>query len=126
MNVTFSNPRLVAEFSDWPMGGNKRGRCVFQVEHDNRGWRVSRTTTGKPKYTTYSGQACIVDASNGRTYILEMAKIYGFITIRRSDFMDAGSDIGRERGSVFEDREPELFAELHAIIRKSGVTNDLD
>ena len=40
--------RLLATFDDWPSGG-KRVRCAFAVErHAKRGWRVSRTTTGKP------------------------------------------------------------------------------
>jgi len=123
MQVTFSNPRLRAEFLDWPLGGSKRGWCMFQVERDPSGkaqWRVSRTTTGKPKFTTWSGQACIVDGSNGRTYILQVAKIYGFVKIMRSDFLDASSDIGRNTASVFEDHEPELHKELMALIVQGG------
>lgn len=90
--TTFSNPRLVAEFQDWPLGGNKRGYCKFWVEFDKkRGYRVGRQTTGKPKFTTYGGQACLVDGSDGRTYVLIVASLYDFITIKRSDFLDYAS-----------------------------------
>jgi hypothetical protein len=85
MMITFSNPRQFARIEDWPYGGNKRGPCVFQVEsHPKRGQRVSRTTTGKPKYTTYADQgACIVDGSNGKTYILLAGR--GSVSIFQSD-----------------------------------------
>jgi hypothetical protein len=111
--MKFSNPRLRAEFDDWPLGGNKRGKCVFQIEHDQkRGWRVTRTTTGKPKVRTYGGQAAIVDCDNGRTYILQFARIYDFITIIRSDFFD--------EAGVFPESQPELHKELSALILQGG------
>lgn len=93
--ITFSNARTNATFNDWPLGGNKRGTCTFTVEIDpKRGHRIARQTSGKPKRGTYSHRACIVDGSNGRTYLLsDTGPSYGgFISIRRSDFMDAGSD----------------------------------
>ena len=121
--VTFSNPRLRAEFDDWPLGGSRRGRCVFQVEqHPKRGYRVARTTTGKPKFTTYHGPTAIVDGSNGRTYILCRADPYGFITIYRSDFFCAPKDeIGRDH-AVFPDKEPDVFRELMALIVAANPT----
>lgn len=113
MSITYSNPRMHAEFNDWPLGGSKRGRCVFNIEYaPKRGFRVTRTTTGKPKVKTYGGQACIVDGSDGRTYILQKAPMqYGFITISRSDFMD--------EGTVWPDGNPESYAELDALIREA-------
>jgi hypothetical protein len=119
--LTFSNPRLKAEFTDWPLGGSKRGACVFLVHRDKKGYRVSRTTTGKPKFTTYNGQACIVDGSNGRTYILQIAALYGFIKVMRSDFMDATGDMGIN-ASVFE-ADAELHKELTALIVAGGAWN---
>src|SRR5689334_15722734 len=88
---TFSNPRLTATFTDWPLGGDKRGQCVFKVESGSRGIRVSRVTTGKPKYSIYGGKAAIVDGDDGKTYILHLTlPVYGpFIKIMRHDFMDA-------------------------------------
>lgn len=69
--MKFSNPRMTAEFTDWPLGGDRRGTCVFVVEsHPKKGQRIARTTTGKPKYTTYAQQARIVDGDDGRTYLL--------------------------------------------------------
>ena len=90
--LTFSNPRLRAEFTDWPLGGSKRGKCVFHTERkDKKGDRVGRTTTGKTKYSTYGGPVSLVDGSNGRTYILQKSPpIYGHsIGVSRSDFMNA-------------------------------------
>lgn len=123
--ITFSNPRTVAEFPDWPMGGNKRGPCKFWVEwHAKRGWRVGRQTTGKPKFHTYSGQAAIVDGSDGRTYILQVAAGYGFIKVSRSDFMDASgwrsSDPTKQDSAVFNENDPELYAELLKLIVAAG------
>jgi len=96
--ITFSNPRLTATFEDWPLGGNKRGKCTFTAEHrPNKGWRVSRVTTGKPKTTTYCQKLAIVDGSNGKTYILE-ATPYNMIGIVRSDFMSATrEELGEEK-----------------------------
>ncbi len=119
MKVTFTNPRLRAEFDDWPSGG-KRVRCVFEVErHAKRGWRFSRTTTGKPKTSTFSGQAAIVDGSDGRTYLLQISHAYGFVMIKRSDFLDATGEIGRQ-ASVFQGSDPELHKELCELIFKAG------
>lgn len=101
MKITFSNPSLQAHFDDWPAGG-KRVQCEFKVHRDKRGWRVSRKTTNtagiwcKPKLTTYSGPVCIVDGSDGRTYLLEKMKIYEGIEIRRSDFMVSDAELGRD------------------------------
>lgn len=84
--MTFSNPRLYAEFSDWPLGGNKRGVCVFSVEYrKGKGWRVLRTTTGKPKVHTYGGKLAIVDGSDGRTYVLQEAGSFDAVAIIQSD-----------------------------------------
>ena len=118
MNITFSNPRLRAEFADWPSGG-RRVPCVFQVERKAGKWRVSRTTTGKSKTTTYGGAVCIVDGSDGKTYILQDS-VYGFINIRRFDFLDASVvELGR-RGVVTTQEDPVLHAELTKLIADGG------
>ena len=123
--ITFSNPRLVATFDDWP-SGSARVKCEFVVRRHKQGWRVSRRTTDKngqwckPKLTTFSGQAAIVDGSNGRTYILEVAKNYGFVTVRRSDFMNATKDELGFDASVFDSSNPELLKELLAVILAGG------
>lgn len=114
MPVTFSNPRLRAEFGDWPLGGSKRGRCVFQVERSKKGWRVGRTTTGNPKYTTFHGFTAIVDGSDGRTYILASAKDFDFVQVYRSDFFCA-DQLGRDH-SIFKSSEPEYYQELHKML----------
>lgn len=95
--LTFSNPRLIAEFSDWPSGG-QRVNCVFRIEEKkNKGVRCSRMTTNKsggwcnPKFTTYNYQMRIVDGSDGRTYIVANAFPYQMVKIIRSDFFDEGT-----------------------------------
>lgn len=114
MPLTYTNPRTGAEFNDWPLGGSRRGYCKFHVEkHNKRGWRVGRTTTGKTKYHTYGGPACIVDGSDGRTYVLQHSGVYDAISIARSDFMNS------EEGTVFKDSNPERFAELLEIIKST-------
>ena len=88
--MQFTNPRLHAEFPDWPMGGNRRGPCVFNIEHKpGKGWRFTRQTTGKPKTHTYGGKAAIVDGDDGRTYLLQFAGLYDFITIYASSLLCA-------------------------------------
>lgn len=91
--MKFSNPRMTAEFNDWPIGGDHRGQCKFTVETDKkRGQRVARQTTDKngrwckPKYTTYANQARIVDGDNGRVYLLMWSTAYGSaVTIKSHD-----------------------------------------
>jgi len=119
--LTYSNPRLVAEFNDWPIGGSQRGQCKFEVQAaDPRTakTRVARTTTNKagqwckPKLTTYVALACIVDGSDGRTYILGWIPEYESIRVQRSDFMD-------QEHSYKDSQKPEeqaRFAELMALI----------
>lgn len=116
--VKFSNPRLVAEFTDWPIGGNNRGLCRFAVEDNGKkGKRVSRTTADKngrlckPKYTTYSDHQAIVDGDDGKTYILSLG-VYGFVSIHRHDFMSA------ERSGCF-DSDPD-FAEVVALVKSAA------
>lgn len=117
--IKFSNPRLEATFNDWPLGGSKRGVCVFKAERAaKKGTRIGRQTTGKPKFTTYHPMMAIVDGSNGRTYMLGTT-FYGFITIIRSDFMSPPeSEIGGGHG-VFADSQPELHDELLGLIKEA-------
>ena len=129
--ITFTNPRISADFDDWP-SGRDRVKCSFRVDRDKRGWRISRTTTNKhgawckPKLSTYSGPAAIVDGSDGKTYILQIAAGYGFISIHRHDFMcPTSEDLGREPGkgsSVFERDEPELYKALFSLILNGGAS----
>ena len=91
--LTFTNPRRIAEFKDWP-SGRHRVRCRFEVENKViKGWemeRVARRTTrpirthgvdcvgecvcsqswSKPKRTTYYNRCVVVDGSDGKTYVL--------------------------------------------------------
>lgn len=92
----FSNPRLSAEFPDWPNGGFTC-QCKFAFEHHpSRGMRIVRTTTNKaggwckPKCDTYGGWGVIVDGADGKTYILQYAKHgYHHIYVKQHDFLHA-------------------------------------
>ncbi len=121
MPLTFSNPRILAEFNDWP-SGSKRVKCVFHVErHPKRGDRVGRTTTGKTKYTTYGGLAAIVDGSDGKTYILTCAPAaYGqSVSVHRSDFMCADEAMGGN-GKHYVPFADERYSELLALIAQAN------
>jgi len=118
--VTFSNPRIKAEIPNYPLGGNKRGLCVFHVERKNEKWRVGRTTTGKTKYTTWSGQVAIVDGDDGRTYILQRSDMFGFITIYRSDFKCAEQAKNGLPYTCHESNDKEGFEQLCELIVKGG------
>jgi hypothetical protein len=104
--MNFSNPRLNATFTDWPLGSNKRGNCTFTVHDEGKkGQRVSRTTVGKPKFTTYGTKMCIVDGDNGKTYILQFnTKGINAIRVIASDLNHDASDIGFP-AYVFSDNE---------------------
>jgi hypothetical protein len=120
--VTFTNPRLVAEFNDWPMGGNKRGYCVFKIEHNSkRGYRHTRQTTGKLKTATFGGKGAIVDGDDGRTYLIQFAGLYDFINVWKSDFpiKVAGEQVtGKAGGGIF--REDARYEELKALIMQAN------
>lgn len=80
----FSNPRKSAVIENWP-SGSKRVTAVFEVESNKKGERVLRTTTGKPKMTTYNRSMAIVDGDDGKTYILGLATHFNMVTIYSSD-----------------------------------------
>jgi hypothetical protein len=129
--MKFSNPRLRAEFNDWPSGSH-RVKCVFELEHKaKKGWKFYRTTqnpkTGlpnKPKGDiAYAREGAIVDGDDGRTYLIQRAGNYNFITVHSSDFKSAYFDT--IQGGVFPESSPELFAELNAMIDEANKTVDV-
>lgn len=122
MPITFSNPRVHAVIADYPLGGGKRGQCVFSTERkDGKGIRVGRKTTGAIKWDTYAGRIAIVDGEDGRTYILKTSVNYaGMITISRSDFKDAGADVTGKSGAFFPGDE--RYEELKALIEEADHT----
>ncbi len=88
--MNYFNPRLRAEFADWPSGSHKT-TAVFEIEQTPKGERATRYTlhplTGKPsavKKLTYARRARIVDGDDGKTYIIEKS-IYDFISVMRGD-----------------------------------------
>ena len=95
--MNYKNPTRELVIEDYPLGGNKRGKCVFRVESNKRGERVMRQTFGKPKYTTYAVKCAIVEGEeDGRTYILQLTE-WGSVNVERSDFMSHEYVTGGER-----------------------------
>jgi len=116
---TFSNPRLNASFTDWPLGGNKRGNCSFAVEkHPKRGSRVLRTTTGKPKASTYSTLCAIVDGDDGRTYLLHYHDLTNSVSIYQSD--NAHNAHFGQNGDHYHPSNSPLFDGLLALIKQAN------
>lgn len=119
--ITFSNPRLSATFDDWPSGA-KRVRCTFAMErHPSKPqWRFVRTTTGKPKRMTYSGPGAIVDGSDGKTYLLQYASAYGFVTAYASNLLCADpKTLGHDHTLWPKD---ERYRELISLIAQANGT----
>ena len=106
--TTYSNPRMHAVVENWP-SGTHRTTATFNVEtHATRGQRGTRFTlnpkTGKPSATkvlTYAGQVRIVDGDDGKTYLIEYSRDYGFITIMRSDMKYQHETIWPKDGEHF-------------------------
>ena len=132
--MPFTNPRLRAEFDDWP-SGRDRVKCRFEVlPRDRYGVRVSRTTTDKsgrwckPKLTTAGQQAAIVDGADGKTYILVERDGKTYILVERTggvhvsshDFMDAPALPGCSGAYAFAGHAPELYKELLALIEQAN------
>ncbi len=115
--ITFSNPRREAVIENWPLGGSKRGTCTFKVETTpKKGERISRTTTGKPRYTTYSQLWCVVDGSNGKTYLLSYNGQYGSVSIMSADMQHCATteELGFDH-YVSASSQPERFNEMRNL-----------
>lgn len=118
---SYSNPRLVAEFSDWPIGGSLRGKCRFEVHTEKRGARVSRTTQNKhgvwckPKFHVYGDGTAIVDGDDGKTYILQLSKSFNAIYVALHDFMSPADE-----SCVSHSSDPKRFEELLSLIKSAG------
>ena len=72
--IQLSNPRTEATIEDWP-SGRKRVTAHFIVETTKHGQRMARTTTGKPKKTTYYQRMVLCDGDDGKTYLLALSSI---------------------------------------------------
>jgi hypothetical protein len=114
--VKFSNPRLLAEIEDFPIGSGNRGKCIFRIQNGGKwGVRATRTTMNKhglwckPKVDTYCEKAAIVDGDDGKTYVLSLTRYSAHISIRDSAFMSAGTVFGSD----------ESYPELLALINEA-------
>ncbi len=112
--ITYSNPRMEAVITNWPIG-SQRTTATFRVEtHPTRGQRGTRflidPKTGKPmgtKTLTYAPQVRIVDGDDGRTYFIETT-IYGFVTVMRGDAKF-------QEETIFARDQPERHAAVMAL-----------
>jgi hypothetical protein len=74
--LELTNPRTTAVIDDWPHGFHATVTATFTLEITKNGQRVARQTSSekrppsKPKKTTYHLRMCIVDGSDGKTYLL--------------------------------------------------------
>jgi hypothetical protein len=110
--LTYSNPRKSATFTDWPYG-QLRTTCTFEIEKDGkRGERATRVTINPktnepsaPKLLTFAARQLIVDGSDGRTYIATKS-LYGHISIMQSNMQ-------LQQESIFPDNP--RFAAVNAL-----------
>lgn len=84
-DFTLSNFRSGEVIADWPLGSGKRGNCCFTREINKRGHRISRTTTGKPKFSIYYVHACIADGSDDRIHIVGLSPYSESLSVMSSD-----------------------------------------
>lgn len=101
--MNYSNPRLEAIITDWPIGGNKRGTATFRVEHRaGHGERATRTTTdpatgrtSKPRTTTYAVKVRLVTDDDGHIYAAHLTH-YGHVSIMQPNLQF------QAEGAIFE------------------------
>ncbi len=100
--TTYSNPRMHAQFDDWP-SGRHRVTAIFAIEQSNRGERALRITSNpktgkfnKPKKTTYAVKARIVDGEDGKTYIANLTQ-YGHISFMESNLQYSAESVHPEQ-----------------------------
>jgi hypothetical protein len=108
VKIKLSNFRRSATIEVWPLGGGKRGRCVFQHEANKRGQRILRTTTGAPKATTYYQRIALADGDDGRIHIVGFSE-YGMLCVMASD-MRHGEFTLYPKDDLFETYRQQLFA----------------
>ena len=82
--LTLSNPRSEATIEDYPIGSNRRGNVHFKTEQGTRGKqkeqeRMLRTTTGKPKPSTFYSKIRVVDGDDGKTHLIAQPYGYNFV-----------------------------------------------
>ena len=113
------------------MGRQKRGTATFKVEVDTRkGMRVSRITvceghTSKPKRTTYAERWCVVDGSDGRTYLLAFSG-YGMIKVMQSDMQHEAGTFWLKDGELFDRYWDMLFPEKEGLSKQERAARSAD
>lgn len=109
--LTYTNPTLYRLIEDWPSGKFKT-RAEFKIEQNSKGERATRTTvnpkTGRPnapKLMTYARKSRIVDGSDGKLYIINLAQHFPMISVMMGTF-----DYGFETIHKEDSRYQELLA----------------
>ncbi len=108
-----TNPRRKATIKDWP-----GGPAHFLVEHNSKrdpqnAERIMRTTTGKPKFTTYHRRMAIVDGDDGKTYLLGFTD-YGFISVLQGNMKSCAPWPLRSPGAIH--KESPSYEEVSNLI----------
>jgi hypothetical protein len=106
---TLSNFRREDSIENWPIGRDKRATAVFAHEANKRGQRILRTTTGKPKATTYYQAICLADGSDGKTHLVSLAAEMDMLRIGSADMKHADFTLW-PRDSVFAEYRAQLIA----------------
>lgn len=119
--IEFSNPRLKAEFDNWPSGG-QIVQCKFEVEEKKKQYRVLKSTTRngvwcKPKMSTYGSRVAIMDGSDGKTYIVWKSQYSAMVQVSAHDFMNIPDELlGIRSGCVYASDNPDLYGQLSAMV----------
>ena len=117
---TLSNFRKEDTIEDWPLGGGRRGDCIFTHESNGRGQRIGRQTEGrngrmnKIKYSTYHPLVCLADGSDGKTHYIGLTS-YSSLSVMSCDMKHSEFSL-----HSWGDREPDAnflpyLAELKAV-----------
>ena len=104
---TLSNFRKEDTIQDWPLGSGRRGPCGFAHESNRKGQRILRTTTGKPKASTYYIRICLCDGSDGKTHLIGWSE-YGFLSVLSADMKLSDGTI-HPKDDNFEEYRRQLF-----------------
>ena len=88
--------------------------------NEQKGSRILRTTTGKPKASTYSTQVAIVDGSDGRTYLLHYHNLYGNESVTIYDSDNQHNAHFGQSGDHYHPKDSPLFDALFALVKQAN------
>jgi hypothetical protein len=107
--LMLSNFRREDSIENWPIGRDKRATAIFAHEATKRGQRILRTTTGKPKATTYYKAICLADGSDGKTHLVSLAAEIDMLRVGSADMKHAEKTLW-PRDAEFAEYRAQLIA----------------